>query len=158
MTTTLKERHDLYTEYMYELSKFFTKSVTPEEIEYGFNQQNNSPDIIWNDIFYEKKRVGFVILGINEMCHPDADYFIVNTFVKQQYRRKHLASDTVTRFLQERPGKYCLDIITRNFTAEQFWENTFHKNRYVPIYLRHIPHNTEPGVLTYAWEPKGDDT
>ena len=160
MTMTTKERHDLYVEYIRELNTFLTVPITPDEIEYGFNQQNTSYDIMWKDIFYEKKRVGFVIFATGDLCHPDTDYFIVNTFVKWQYRRKHLASDTVRQFLAQYPGRYSLDIINRNFVAMQFWEHTFRECGYVPLLLRYIPHNEGPGIATYGWAPapKGENT
>ena len=68
-------------------------------------------------------------------CHPDADFFIQESYIKPKFRKQGLMTATVSKFIKEHEGVYCLFILNNNVNAYQFWHNIFPKLNYHPYEL-----------------------
>lgn len=151
-------RHKLYADYLSELEKIrgipFTDS--PDEKWSWCQDYITSPHSRWIDIEANGKIVGFLIIDSAPDCHPKCNYFIAQSFIMPEYRKKHLMTDAVQRFVTEHGGKYCLMIIDKNTYARNFWFKLFDSLGYESFYLP-IVCDMEEGESQYGFEPRACD-
>jgi len=112
-----------YCKYMRQFDENFTKSDA-DSVSY-FREQICNPFIEWIDITCENKIVGFMIIGHGIECHRNADYFIMNVYVKPEYQSRGLMTQKLKEYFREHSGVYCLDVLKNNFKALAFWNNLF---------------------------------
>ena len=85
----------------------------------------------WIRLLERNKQVGFLIIGSNQRCHPDCDYFIAQAYVLPKYRDQGRMTAAFKRFEAMHPGKYCMFILHENILARHFWRKTFEELGYV---------------------------
>lgn len=82
------------------------KYKTPTEYLEWFMQYENKPCIKWHMITYNEDAVGFFIVGTKPECHPDADYFIIQMYIKPEFRRHGLGKKALADFISRHKGVY----------------------------------------------------
>lgn len=99
-----------------------------------------SKNSVWGDIYAEggETVVGFLIIGHSPNCHPDADFYIEEAYIKPEYRRQGYMSAAVSRFISEHQGTYCLFILNNNTAAQHFWPKLFAELGYLPCDLADV--------------------
>lgn len=139
---------ELYENYMDEL-----------EEKYGVFSDMSAKDILthyYDDchVIYpvcdDGELVGFLIIGTAPDCHPACDYYICQTYVLPEHRRKGLMGRLVSEFLKAHPGKYCLDVIDGN-SALCFWNKVFTENGFEETHFEDVPHGLSEREKTYYW-------
>lgn len=136
----------IYLEYMKELSIYdaSVNDLTNDDIKNLIRFYESEPGVRWINIILGSKLIGFLIIGFNgSECHPDADYTILQMYVKFEYRHLGLASEHVYNFLSSHPGIYALDVIKGNEPAEIFWKRIFETIEAEPIVLKEVRPNAE---------------
>lgn len=120
-------RHELYSDYLKELEAIrgLPFPDSPDDKWFWCQDYINSDYSNWIDIFSDGLQVGFLIIDTAPDCHPKCNYFIAQSFIMPEYRKKHLMTDAVQRFVTEHGGKYCLMIIDKNSYARDFWFKLF---------------------------------
>ena len=160
-----KIRKILYQEYINELYNIEElELLNDDKLENLFYNLSNNPYMKWIDIYPDShinnvsiyaEPIGFLIIGQYPECHPDADYYIVDTYVKQEHRRQHIMSEVVLDYIKTYGGKYCLFIASRNNIAKSFWTSIFDKANYKPISLSSEPiSKPDPHFIHYGFGPK----
>lgn len=148
-----KERLNLFREYVdYMLmldSDFVYANEKEKAVRKWFTEQINSNNIEWIDVRKNGTIVGFLIIGTGEECHRDADYFIMQTYIKPEYRRQGIMKNVLERYFSAHKGVYCLDIIKTNENAKKFWKSVF--KGFKPIQLIDYRKNVE-NIDIYAYE------
>ncbi len=128
-------REKLYLQYIRELGNYtdYFKSENLSDEKIFYNARNLLPGgesedhVEWLDIKYEGKIVGFLIMARSPLCHPSVDYFIYQTYVHPDYRKKGLMSSAIRSFMKNHPrAKYCIIISRNNKWALHFWQSFFH--------------------------------
>ena len=103
---------------------------------------------------YSEGPVGFFIIGIDESCHPDCDYFIAEAYIEKEYRGKGIMSVEVGKILRTLKGTYCLDVFHENKDAKEFWDRVFKENGYVKTHFPYVEHGMDRTKSnTYFWKP-----
>ena len=125
---------------------------SPADYLAWFNEYLGRSYITWHDIECGGKKVGFYIIGQAPECHPDADYYIIQMYVKKEYRRRGLGKKAILDFISNHSGVYFLEIITNNATAHLFWADVFMSCGYDRAVLLYISHG-EANVYQYGWKP-----
>ena len=93
----------------------------------------------WIDIFSDNgKLIGFAIIGYYPNCHPDAEVYITEAYIIPEYRRQGYMHKTITQYIKNNHGTYCLFIVKNNDIALQFWQKVFADNGYKQIELADI--------------------
>lgn len=148
-------RHKLYTDYLKELEAIrgLPFPDSPDDKWFWCQDYITSPHSRWIDIEANGKIVGFLIIDSAPDCHPKCNYFIAQSFIMPEYRKKHLMSDAVSKFVKEHGGKYCLMLIDKNDYAKKFWFSLFERLGYTELSLP-IVCNMEPGEVQYGFAPK----
>ena len=152
------EKQALYLEYVAELEKIRGAGfdVSEEEKTQWCLDYLNGGCHTWIDITDPVSgiAVGFLVIGVSPDCHPDADYFICQTFMKKLARRKHLMEQAVMDFVYRHPGVYCMILISANRNAAGFWKHIFEeKLGYHAVVLREISGAVGPGEMQAAFAP-----
>lgn len=83
--------------------------------------------------------VGFLIVGINGNCHPEADVFIEEAYIRPEYRHLGHMRKAIARLIKERPGKYCFFVLHQNALAKKVWPSIFDTLGYEPYPLEGNP-------------------
>lgn len=142
----------LYEDYLRELEEYEEEpfNTTAEEVlgEYRAERCN-----MINLLFDEGKLAGFLIIGTAPNCHPDCDYFIGQAYVRPESRRKGIMTSALSDFERKHHGRYCLDVLFRNFPARMFWFKRFKELEYTPITLPFIEHGVTGICETLYFEP-----
>ena len=135
-------RYQMLCDYLDELQRIKGLEALSEGRKrklYGDYQTDKNTQ--WVDIFLPESKeipVGFLILGYPPNCHPDADFYIEEAYIKPEYRRKGLMSGVVFNYIKTNPGTYCLFILNRNTVAYSFWFSVFAKLGYLPCPLKDV--------------------
>ena len=118
----------------------------------------NHPQIKWHWLFDGEPTIenmcGFLAIGFRDNCHPDCDYFISQTYVESNHRRKGLMSAFFKQWLDEHKGAtLCMFIIDKNEGAKKFWFKLMPELGYEPMKLSDVL--PPDGYTTqYGWQPK----
>lgn len=81
------------------------------------------------------KTIGFLIIGFHPNCHPHANYYIEEAYIKPQYRCMGYMTRAISDFIHRHTGIYCLFILNENIAAYRFWMNLFAKLGYCECFL-----------------------
>ena len=92
----------------------------------------------WIDVWERDELIGFLIMGAAPNCHPDADYYVEEAYIKPAFRRKGYMSSAVSEFIQTHKGVYCFFVLNKNNGAKTFWSKLFVKLGYGPCHLRDV--------------------
>ena len=128
----------LFCEYLRELDQIVGQAPQTPSEDFAYYEEIISSDCTeWIDIwaYGERFPVGFLIVSREPNCHPDADFFIQESYIKPKFRKQGLMTATVSKFIKEHEGVYCLFILNNNVNAYQFWHNIFPKLNYHPYEL-----------------------
>ena len=147
-------RYKMLCNYLDEL--WAIKGLTPQEDSekkqfYAEIISNNHTQ--WIDIRKGNKLVGFLLIGTPPNCHPDANFYIEEAYIMPSYRRNRLMSLTVSEFVKNNKGIYCLFILKRNVPAQNFWQKIFTELGYTPYYLQDVGAGDE-FCIQYGFKPK----
>jgi predicted acetyltransferase len=152
-----KQRQHLYREYVDELENMrglpASERTTSSEIKEWCKDYYENPHYTWIDIYHENQIVGFLIIADKENCHPDCDYFIVQSYVEPKFRKKHLMTNAVHSFVSTHKANYCLVIVNNNKFAYDFWFHLFRDLCYKPKVLCETPNTFDEDVTIYGFEP-----
>ena len=146
-------RENLYTEYRKEMDDMQQLSYNISEYAmdlWDFLEDNNK----WIPIVHNGEEVGFICMCQHPCCHPDADWFLREAYVRPEYRRKGLMRQALLKFLKRNPGRYCLFVMENNITAQKCWQHIFDSAGYVPIKLRQLEEFKDVKVPLYGFKPK----
>jgi len=118
-------RERLYDAYINEVAFFNPELRVAEERGLLLKAKDieSFTDTKWIDIYYGPEIVGFMIVANGSHCPIDADYLVMELFVHADYRRKHLAFDTVKGYFNKHHGRAGLYLISKNAHALMFWED-----------------------------------
>lgn len=131
-------RFRLLSDYLDELQDIAGRSRQSElkKIQYYHEICNSCME--WIDIWSDGECAGFLIIGRKPNCHPDADFYIAESYILPSYRRKGIMSKAVSEFVRLHSGIYCLLILKRNHYAKAFWKKLFNSLGYKYRYLRDV--------------------
>lgn len=148
-----QQRYRLYRDYISEIEEIIGApfNESKQEQKQWCTDYLQADYSTWIDITYDGKIVGFLIITQAPECHPDCDYFIAQSFVSKDFRRKHLMSNAVYQYVTTHKGCYCLDILNANTFAYDFWFKMFKDLGYKPINLKDIKSPFDIDVTTYGF-------
>ncbi len=161
-------REQLYLKYIRELGTY-TENFREEKIsdeKIFFNARNLLPGgetadhVRWIDIEENGKIVGFLIMAKSPLCHPAVDYYIYQTYVLPEYRKRGLMSQAIRSFMKQYPrSSYCILISKNNKWAMHFWRAFFEALGYTakPLSLiagMSLVHNPDERLVGYEPDPK----
>ena len=125
-------REQLYLEYLAEIEKYTERGSFPEGVEERREWARSylsDPGCIWIDLAPpgELAIAGFLVVGKHgtEHCHPEADWFVCQSYVRPRYRRQGIMGRAVGGFVDAHAGTYALHVLRRNTAAQAFWATTF---------------------------------
>ena len=155
-TKPYKTRLELFSDCLDYLDSLTGEHSSPNKKKTYYYSTRNNPYAKWIDIVDSdlNKPVGFLVIGTDPNCHPDADYYIQEAYISPEYRRKGLMSKAVSDFIKEHEGTYCLFIIDNNEIALKFWSAVFKKTKYKSVNLSEIRVNGPYSLYGYKpnWE------
>lgn len=142
MNATPAQRFALFHEYMRYLHEDCLGTNTPSPIDLAHLFKDYTTDTkhsLWLDIYPTENEpqvpIGFLVIGFPPNCHPNANYYIQEAYIRPEYRQRGYMRATVTSFLVSHPGTYCLFVIRGNEKAYLFWKHIFQENQYITCYL-----------------------
>ena len=120
-----ERRAVLYVEYLSDIEEFRTKPSTEtlrEKWEAAMEYINDD-EFDWIDIYVpeEKEPVGFMIIGHNDQCHPNADIFFSDIFIDYRYRNRGIMTSKVKEVIKT--NKSCCYFVQKNNNYAQRWLN-----------------------------------
>lgn len=135
-----RERNDMLKCYLKELHNNYNLPYMSDTLfdnpyaGYFLNRQKYTE---WIDIYDDNDNlVGFLIMATQPICHPDADYYIEESYIKPEHRNKGLMTKTVSEILDNKEGTFCFYVLKENLAAKRFWERVFKEHDYEKIELR----------------------
>lgn len=151
-TLLVEKRLELFTSYIQELYQMEEIKIPDiDDIKDRFDGIHSNPFMKWKDIYPDGHSanaknapddalpIGFIVIGQYPECHPDADIYIAEVYLKPEYRRKHIMSDVVNGLVTLCGGSYCLFIASKNNVAKQFWFKVFDELGYEQFTLSKKP-------------------
>ena len=82
------------------------------------------------EVFSRVQCVGFLIIEKNtpeSKLPPEADYFIIDSYIKPEFRGKDLMKSALISYLCENRGDYLYYVLNKNENAKTFWSLMFEK-------------------------------
>ena len=147
-------RYQMFSDYLDELQKMLGWATVDDEKKHIlFERSTKYAHAKWVDIRKGDKILGFFIIGTNENCHPSADYYIQEAYIKPEYRRQGHMSRALDIYIKRYPGIYCLLILNKNEVAHKFWHTMFDRIGYVPYDLEDVD-ATDEHCEQYGFAPK----
>lgn len=135
----MTNRVEMYLEYKRELCAVagLKDENTKEGAEHDVEYACEALDAEWHPVKEGDKEIGFIILGIGRNLtrnenEPKVDYFIQETYIKPEYRRKGIMTKEVEKLLDQHKGIYGLYILSKNKPALAFW-HTIIKDRWINV-------------------------
>lgn len=159
-------RYNMFRDYLIELQKIEEyKYMDDAEILDNFIKIRHGDVEHWMDVYPDNANncaahrtkhdiIGFWILGQNGNCHPDADYFIAETYIRPEYRREGIMSDRISDWIKTYGGKFCLFVLSKNEVAKKFWENVFDRCGYEPYELSDVADDMNGHLIQFGYKPK----
>lgn len=144
-------RKNLFFQYLEELRSINegpTNDMTDME---SFCSVYAGPCTTWIDIKDGDTVIGFLVMGYGKNCHPDADFYIEESFILPAYRKKGFMRNTVFEFMKTHKGIYCLYVLEENKKAKQFWQHVFAEVNYQPCILKDY---ATANLIQLGYKPK----
>lgn len=147
-------RENLYLEYRKEMDdmqelQYDEKLYKADLLDFIDETKNE-----WIPIVHNHEEVGFICMCAPPCCHPDADWFLREAYVRPEYRCKGLMKNTLLNFLNTHPGRYCLFVQEDNIPANNCWHNIFGRAGYTTMELRQLDEFKDVSVPFYGFKPK----
>lgn len=147
-----KTMRELFLAYWEELAGYAGEEFILSEAFEDYLDRLTEENVRWYPIRADDKQVGFFRIGWGIACHPDADWFIADMYVRPDYRRQGLATKAMGDYISKHTGrKYCLFIIDGNKGARAFWDKFFTQQGFIPIYLADVGAGDET-CTQYGWQ------
>lgn len=132
-------RFAMFSSYLNELQdiKGLTH-LTQEELTIVYQSFISDDNTRWIDVFADDTNetlIGFLLVGYPPNCHPNADYYISESYIIPMYRGHGYMSAAVSNFVNLHPGVYCLFVLKNNISAYLFWHKIFSSLGYTPCSL-----------------------
>lgn len=157
------EQYVLFEEYFKELEGFMDKkNYTNKEVQEWFWLYHRKNCYEWINIYYANQIVGFLVIELPktlkakeklEITFGLSDYFIAQSYIKKDYRRKNLMSSAVKQYVKQHPGKYGMIWLKRNAAAHKFWKHVFQDIDYTQTGLK-LQYQLNPDEMSVGFEPK----
>lgn len=159
-------RYNMFRDYLIELQKIEEYDYMDDaEILDNFIKMRCGDVEHWMDVYPDNANncaahrtkhdiIGFWILGQNGSCHPDADYFIAETYIRPEYRREGIMSDRISDWIKTYGGKFCLFVLSKNEVAKKFWKNVFDRCGYEPYELSDVADDMNGHLIQFGYKPK----
>lgn len=149
----MRTRKQMFFQYLKELYSISGSPLLTREQQEQLYRQCFMDGAQWIDITNGKGQViGFIIIATHPNCHPDADWYIQETYIVPEYRNQGYMSRWVSKWLSEVQATICLFILNKNTCALRFWQHIFHKNNYVPVHLADVIYIKD--CTQYGFKPK----
>lgn len=151
-----EERKTLFTAYCEELNQITGKEIWPEEDrEAAFLDYINEP-FEWFDIAAKNGRlIGFVVMAKAPNCHPDADRFIVQTYITPKYRKQGYMRAFWHSYIEKTHHRFCMLILRQNASAKAFWKHLFDSEDYTALNLSEGYAHIDTAIeAQYGYGPK----
>ena len=155
-------RYNMFRDYLLELQE--TEGLTymnDAQILDNFIKIRSNTTEYWRDVYPDQSRrekqdiIGFWVLGANGNCHPDADYFIAEAYIKPEYRREGIMSDRISDWIKTYGGKFCLFVLSKNEIAKKFWNKLFADLDYEECELRDVGvYSMDDHLIQLGFKPK----
>lgn len=65
--------------------------------------------------------IGFLVILTGRLIPPNLDYYIEDTYIQPEHRRKGIMRKAVEDFINAHEGRYGLEIMDKNKAAHSFW-------------------------------------
>lgn len=142
-----EQKIQLYKDYAAELDDIANREPMSEnKAETIANSFINESYSRWENIWADDKELaGFFIICKENGCHPDADYFIAQLYIRPEYRRKGYAKKTVLEYMRKHRGTYCKFMIKKNHDAYAFWDMIKKEMHAKDVQMPVIPGTLEEG-------------
>lgn len=109
----------------------------------------------WVPVTQGRKVVGFFTMCAAPNCHPDANYFLRDAYVRPQYRGNGAMKKALMRWLKLYPGKYNVIVHNNNYPAYHCWQKIFAEAGYEQFELRKLEEFEEvAGITMFGFQPK----
>ena len=135
----MTNRVEMYLEYKRELCALIggESTITEQDAENDVYYATHSEDAKWIAVEDNNEEIGFIILGFGRNLmrgagEPTVDYFIQETYIRPEYRRKGIMTKEVEKLLDQHKGIYGLYILSKNKPALAFW-HTIIKDRWINV-------------------------
>ena len=154
-------RFNMFKDYIRELHGIEgLREMTDAEILDQYIKIRSGINEAWADIYQEESPrtdadlIGFWVHGINGNCHPDADEFIAEAYIRPEYRREGIMSETISNWIKTYGGKICLFALSKNEVAKKFWLSLFEKIGYEPYQLSKVADDMDGHLIQFGFRPK----
>ena len=153
---------DMLYAYVLELHTLDEDLVKIRDKEALKNEYFWSEDTNFYLIYTDDTPIGFAVIGINGCCHPLADIYINEFYIKPEYRNQGFGEDLFDGVIQlehpssvsDIPFRICLYIIKNNKTAIRFWNNLL-SSEWINVTNQYSNENPNPEYLFwYMYEEK----
>ncbi len=135
----LEVRYDMFTSYLDELQTISENPIISDEKKQYLYDNITNYEFSWRvDVYDGDVVIGFFIIGTGENCHAAADYYIQESYIKPEYRRKGHMTRAISDFINRHVGVYCLFILNNNQIGRVFWHVLFDRIGYVPYELADV--------------------
>ncbi len=147
-------RENLYLEYRKEMDDMqglrYNEQLYKADLLDFLDERNN----VWVPIVHNNEEIGFICMCAPPCCHPDADWFLREAYIRPEFRRQGLMRKTLLMRLRSHPGRYCLFIMENNTPAQKCWHSAFQSAGYVPMELRKLAEFKDITTTLYSFKPK----
>lgn len=83
-------------------------------------------DTIFYVLYSDSKPAGFAIIGEKSNCHPLADIYIEEFYIKPDFRKTSCGRQLIGYVLNDMKPRYvCFYILDKNRPAHEFWDKIF---------------------------------
>lgn len=137
----MNNRQRMYLDYKRELCAMDGVGLRATEAEYlqDIFVSETRPDLAeWIPIFHGPDEVGFLIVTHGKLLKRGEDYRIEEAYIKPEFRKRGLMTETVRKYLATHPGKYSMQVMVNNPAAARFWFRLIGK-RFLPNAILHTP-------------------
>ncbi len=127
------------TAYIQELSlkNIALRNVPAKNIHAQFNGFIDNPFTEVLLIHKGKDLAGFVVIGTDLNCHPNADYYIMEYYIVPKYRKSkkdgrngYLFASFIKDHIKTHPGKYCMYLYEGDDKLRDYWMKIFEESGY----------------------------
>ena len=127
----MASREQLYRDYISELKIYNPNLIfmDNDQIFKNYAEVSSFSDLEWIDIYHGVECVGFVLLTNGSHCPPGYDWFVMECFVEEKYRKQHLMTQALDKIIEAHHGSFGLFILSRNVVAASFWKNYLDRER-----------------------------